>query len=424
MTGDEPLRRKLLAESQALLDHAAEEHRDLTPTESRRFDTLLAAAKRLEDPSVIPSAPDPVPPVPPDVSTDSQYLDMVRGQFRLTRMLAGAAGLPNVDWGLEKEVLEECAKRAGRSFQGYAVPMQVFEKRVVTTTLPTAGPGSNVIATDLLSGQFIDRLRAALRVRQLGATVLTGLVGNVAIPKLKGSATSAWVAENAGLSASDIQLEQVTLAPKHVGALTEYSRNMLMQASPDIEEILRNDFARTLAAAVDSAAIKGGGSNEPVGILATSGIGDVPGGAQGLAPTWANVIALTGAVEQADAGEGTGFLTNYKVTAKMRGTVRVGSTDSRMIMEERASLAGYPLVATSLVPSNITKGTQANCSALIFGDFSELLLGYWSELDVLVNPYETTAYTKGNVQIRAFVTCDVKLRHAASFAATQDLITT
>ncbi len=425
MSDPREVRRAALVASREILDRAAAGGRDrLSDFEQRAFDALLATAQHLEESVTTPAAPspDPVPPVTP--SLDPQYEDMVRYQFRLSTLIAGAAGLPGVDWGRERELSQETARRSGRSFQGYAVPLSVFEKRVVTTTLPTAGPGSNVIATDYLGLQYIDRLRAALRVRRLGATVLTGLVGNVAIPRLKASATSGWVAENAGLSASDVQLEQVTLAPKHVGALVEYSRNMLLQtSSPEVEELLRNDFAQILANAVDAAAIKGGDSNEPVGILATSGIGDVPTGAQGGPPTWANVIALPAAVEQADA-EGGGYLTNYKVTAKMRSTVRVSSTDSRMIQEERDTLAGYPIVATSLVPSNVTKGTQANCSSLIFGDFSQLLLGYWSELDILVNPYETTAYTKGNVQIRGFITCDVKLRHPLAFAATQDLTTT
>ena len=96
-----------------------------------------------------------------------------------------------------------------------------------------------------------------------------------------------------------------------------------------------------------------------------------------------------------------------------------------MIMEGRDTLAGYPLQASNNVPNTLVKGgSGAVCSALIFGDWSEVLIGLWSELDILVNPYESTAYTKGNVMIRAMVTCDVKLRHVASFAATQDLLTT
>lgn len=392
---------------------------DAHVTALRSLDTARAKETVIMPETVPPVVADPVPPVAPDT-----HLEHEMRSFSLRALLAGAAGLPGVDWGRERELSQETARRSGRTFEGYAVPMTVFEQRVVTTALPSGGPGSNIISTDYRPGEFIDRLRAALVIRRLGARVLSGLVGNVAIPRLKVSATGAWVAENAALSASDVEVEQVTLSPKHVGALTEYSRNMLMQSSPDIEELLRDDFAKVLARAIDAAAIKGGGSSEPVGILATSGIGDVAMGTNGGAPTWAKIIDLIAEVETVDA-TGQGFLTNFKVLKKARQTQKVTSTDSVMIMNDRDTLAGYPVVASSLVPSTLTKGTSSGvCSALIFGDFSDVLLGYWSELDVLVNPYESTAYTKGNVQIRAFATCDVKLRQPASFAAMKDLTTT
>jgi HK97 family phage major capsid protein/HK97 family phage prohead protease len=384
----------------------------------RSLEQARAATK--ETPVSMPIA-DPVPPVAP--SLDTQWQHEVRA-FSLRALLAGAAGLPNVEWGRERELSAEIAKRAGRPFQGFAVPLSVFEERVVTTTLPAPGPGSNIIATDLRGDQFIDRLRAALVIRRLGAIVLTGLVGNVALPRLKASATSYWFADNSPITASDVQLDQVTLSPKHVGTLTEFSRNMLLQSTPDIEEILRNDFAAVIARAIDTVAITGGGTNEPVGILATSGIGDVPVGTNGGPPTWALLNALTAVVEQADATP-SAFLSNFKVAAKLRGTVKLaGGTDSTMLLEGD-TLLGYPISFTSLVPSNLTKGTSTGvCSALIFGNFSDLLLGFWSELDVLVNPYESTAYPKGNVQVRAICTVDIGIRHAASFGAIKDLTTT
>ena len=93
-----------------------------------------------------------------------------------------------------------------------------------------------------------------------------------------------------------------------------------------------------------------------------------------------------------------------------------------MIMEDPGQLAGYPMASTNLVPSNLSKGTGNNLSALIFGNFNDLLLGYWSEFDLLVNPYESTAYAKGNVQVRGMLTMDVAVRHPESFAAITDLI--
>jgi HK97 family phage major capsid protein len=255
--------------------------------------------------------------------------------------------------------------------------------------------------------------------------MLTGLVGNVAIPRLKVSSAFAWVAENAAISAVDPQTEQVSLTPKHGGIIVEFSRNLLLQTSPDVESLLRMDMARSIATGIDKAAINGGGSNEPVGILATSGVTDLtPGSGNGTAPTWAIVLSFIQSVLDANA-EAQGFLTTNNMVKKMRGTVRVATTDSRMIQEEPNSLAGYPLRTSTNVPNNLVKGISgAVCSAMIFGDFSEVLIGVWSELDVLVNPYESTAYSKGNVQIRAMATLDVKLRHPLSFAIQKDFLTT
>src|SRR5581483_5716603 len=221
--------------------------------------------------------------------------------------------------------------------------------------------------------------------------------------------------------------EQITLTPRHCGAITEVSRNMILQSSPDVEQLLRDDFAKVLARAADRVAAVGGGTSEPTGILATTGISDVPGGAAGLAPTYDNIVALYAAVAEANAAEGSlGYLTNPKVVAKCATTLKsTADTSSNFILPSPGAgqLAGFPLGVTNLVPSNLVKGgSGAVCSALIFGNFSDLLIGFWSEFDLLVNPYESTAYSKGNVQVRGMLTADVALRHPKSLAATKDVL--
>ena len=148
----------------------------------------------------------------------------------------------------ERELSSEIARRAGRPFQGIAVPMSVFhrpiEKRVITSESNTAvSGGGELIGTDLMGGMYIDALRAALVIRALGATVLTGLRSNVDIPKLNTSATAGWIAENSAITPSDQDFTSVQLRPRHVGAITEFSRNLLLQSTPDIETLIRGDFA-------------------------------------------------------------------------------------------------------------------------------------------------------------------------------------
>lgn len=350
-------------------------------------------------------------------------LDAEMRSFSVVRAMAGAAGLA-VDWGREREIGAEVARRSGRTFQGICIPMAALsgpvEQRVITTALPAGGPGSNLVATNLLADQFIDRLRAALIIRKLGARILSGLSGNVAVPRLKGSASAGWVAENTALTASDQQVDQVTLSPKTAGALTEFSRLMLMQTTPDIEQLVRDDLAAILAQALDQAAISGPGTgNAPRGILNTTGIGSIALGANGAALAYDNVVDLMGQTQDANAEATSGFLGNYKVR---RAALKLKDTQNRPLGED-VVFQNTPRSFTTNVPSNLTKGTSSGvCSALIYGDFSQLLIGLWSELDILVNPYESTAYSKGNVQVRAMMTCDIAVRHAESFAAITDIL--
>jgi len=415
----------VVAQMRALLVTAETAKRELTAAEAAEFDRLKTEERGLADQAAraeaLLEAERRASGTP---AGGDRNFDAECRSFSLLRAIQ--AQLPNssVDAGREREVSQELARRSGRSAGGLFIPSQIFEERVFTTTNPAGGPGSNLVPTDHRADQYIDRLRDALIVRRLGATVLSGLTGNVDIPRLRASVAAAWVLENAALTANNPQVEKITLTPKHVGALTEYSRNMVQQTSPDIEALLRNDFAQILAAEVDRAAINGAGAaGVPRGILQTAGIGSVAMGANGGPIAWSSVIDLVGAVEIANA-QGAAFMTNARVTRNARRTVKVASTDSEMVMDAPAALAGYPVGVTNLVPSNLTKGTSVGvCSALIFGDFSQLLLGYWSEFDLLVNPYESAAYAKGNVQIRGMLTMDVAVRQPAAFAAIQDLTT-
>jgi HK97 family phage major capsid protein len=394
---------------------------DLTPEQRSRFDELKTDLGSLEEriarQSVLDDAERRMQGQPYG-GTGDRNLDRELRSVGILDVVRASLGSTDRSAGLARELSQEMEQRSGRRAQGMFWHMGA-EQRVLTTS------ATAILPTDHRPDLFIDRLRNRTRVRALGATVLTGLSGNVSIPRRTGSTTTGWVAENAALSASDPTFDAVTLSPKHAGAITEWSRNMIQQASPDVEQLARNDLSLQLAEALDTAAINGSGSsNQPLGVLGTSGIGSVAIGTNGGAITWASVVDLMGEVE-IDNAMGSGFLTNSKVVKSARKTLKVsGDAGAGFILEGSEQLAGYPLAVTNLVPSNLTKGTAEDvCSALIFGNWSDLLVGVWSELDILVNPYESTAYSKGNVQLRAMMTVDIAVRHAASFAVCQDLTT-
>lgn len=292
----------------------------------------------------------------------------------------------------------------------------------------TATAGGNVVATDLLGASFIDLLRNAMILDSMGITWLRDLNGNIAIPSQTGGATGYWVAENAAPTESQQTVGQVVMTPKTVGAFTDFSRRLLLQSSIDVEAFVRADLAATLGQMIQSAAINGSGaSNQPLGILNASGIGAVAGGTNGAAPTYDHMVDLESAVANANADAGNlAYLTNTKVRGKLRKTQEFAGTNGRPVWTSagrgEGEVLGYRAVTTNSVPSNLTKGTSSGvCSALIFGNWSELIIGMWGGLDIMLDPY--TGSTAGTKRVVALQDVDVALRRAASFAVMADALT-
>lgn len=306
-----------------------------------------------------------------------------------------------------------------RESRGIFVPADVL-KRDLNVTTTTAG--GHTVATNLLSGSFIDMLRNATEVFQR-ALQLTDLNGNVAIPRQTGGATAYWVAESGAPTESQAVFDQVTLSPKTVGAFTDFSRKLMLQSSLDVEAFVRRDLATTLALEVDRACINGSGSsNEPYGILNTTGIGDVAGGTNGAAPTWAHVVNLESALANANAAINRLFyITNSKVRGKLKQTEKASST--AQFVWDGTDVNGYQALVTNQVPSTLTKGSAiAVCSAIIFANLADLIVGLWGGLDLMVDPY--TGSTSGTVRVVALQDLDIAVRHALSFAAMKDALTT
>ena len=261
-----------IAEMRKLQTAADEASRDLSDNERQRFDTLetevRAINRRIEDKQRLDvlersAAATPLNGGTPDFERECRapglFLDAI----------AASAGWEGRDLGRVREISAEIARRTGRTPQGIFLPTEIFqraEQRVVIST--TSGAGA--IPTDHRGDQIVDALRASSVVNALGATVLSNLTGNVSIPAIDTGFTSGWVAENAAITPADWDINARTLTPKHVGALTEFSRNMILQADPSVDAMASRDAARALASALDAAALVGGGSPaEPSGIGAT-----------------------------------------------------------------------------------------------------------------------------------------------------------
>ena len=308
----------------------------------------------------------------------------------------------------EFEAAAEAAKRDGVDPQGLYIPTDVRRSWNMKRDMNT-GDDAAIIAEDFRGGDFIDVLRNASSVMQAGATMLSGLQGDVKIPKKTAASTAGWISTEGGASGeSEPTVGQVTMAPKVLGAHTDITRLMMQQSSLDVEALVRNDLATGIALTIDLGGLSGSGSSgQPTGVSNTSGI-NTPTNFAGVNPTFAEVVAMETAVAEDNALMGN---LAYILPASMYGALKTTVKDAgsgQFVVEPGGTMNGY----RAIVSNQVTAGD------LYFGNFSDLLIGMYGGLDITVDPY--TASTSGTVRIVALQTVDVAVRHAVSFAYNND----
>ncbi len=329
-----------------------------------------------------------------------------RQEVQQYSVLRAIRALVDKDWskaGFERECHNAILKRAGLSEaanNGFYVPYEVQTRDM---TVGTNANGGYLVGTQNMS--FIDMLRNRTVIGQLGATMLSGLQGNVTIPKLTAGGTAYWLSTEAtAITESQQTLGQLALTPRNVGAYTEVSRQLMMQSSPAADQMVMNDLTKVLGIAIDLAALEGSGaSGQPTGISATAGIGSVTG----------TTIAYSGVLEfQTDvAGSNAlasncAYVTTPAIASLLKQRVKVASTYSPIweggVLD--GTIDGFKAMST----------LQVTAASMVFGDFSNVVIGEWGMLELALNPYANFAAAISG--IRAIQTVDVGVRYAGSFS--------
>jgi HK97 family phage major capsid protein len=356
-------------------------------------------------------------------------------RFSIVRGLARLISNEPLD-GLEREIHEEGMKEArnsGLEIRGnFCIPTVALNhsQRDLTATGGTNGDQGGVTVPTTV-GPLIELLYAKMVLRSLGAQVLTGMPGNFSLPKVTAGSTAYHVGETTAPSESSPTFSSVPMSPNRLSTFVEISKQLIMQSNASVEAFVRNDLATALALGMEAGALTGTGANDqPTGLLHfsggvfASGITEVVGGTDGAAPSWANIVALETAVATLNADIGSlAYLTNPKVRGKMKATPKVSSTDSIMLWENNSSpVNGYRAEVTTQVPSTLDKGSSTGvASALLFGNWSDLVIAQWGGLDIAANPYSLDK--EGMVRITAATFYDSAVRRGASFAALRDVLT-
>ena len=395
-----------IAEMRTINDKAMNDNRDLDDGERGKFEALdketrsleeqigraekLAAYERLE------AAGEPV-------GGDGEMRRELRS-YSIAAAISGA--LSGRLTGREAEVHQELSKgreqRAGAGVH-LAVPTEVLLGETRSQTVNSGPAGGYTVATQLAA--VADRFRPALKVQSMGATIMANLTGFLDLPNLASSGGATWVGENGNATRTAAAFEKVSMGPKTITGEYRLSRRLMLQSGAAIEDLLRRDLGFLLAQGLDLAAINGGGTTDPLGILQTAGVGKETT-ETAFSDTTANLIS---ALEIDDVTGTAAFLTNPTV---MKATRKIKDNDDHVIPAAEL-FHGQRVEVSTQVPTTIGSGDDK--SALIYGQWGELVVGYWSAVDILLNPYHPDVASNGGALLHAFLDADVAVRRVEAF---------
>lgn len=327
--------------------------------------------------------------------------------------------------GLEAEMHQEAVRemaQLGHPVVGFGVPskilrmpkMTIHERADITTSTAPLVP-TNITG-------FIDALYAKLFCVEAGATVMSGLTGNVSIPRVDTAATAEWATEVNNASDAGSDTGPLNLTAKRLACYQDISKQLILQSEYNVEGMVRGLFITAMYVALENAILKGA-TNGPTGILGTSGIGLVVGGTNGVAPTLSHMLDLIKTISTANAEFGNlAFACSPKFRYKLQMTdVVSGQPDRVWAINSPNQLLGYKAYVTTTMPDNLDKGTSIGvCSAIIFANWQELIIAQFGGLDITVDPLSQAIANKVRVVLNSF--WDSGLKHPGSFAAMKDAL--
>lgn len=364
-------------------------------------------------------------------TADASRLGLSAKETRSFSIFRAANAIIDKNWsnaGFELECTKEIAKRLGRDVPDpmkFFVPSEVQERQVqyvpgaTLATGPYRAQHVDLLKRDLTAGSasgggytvatsnvsYIEMLRARAMAFAMGATPLPGQRDNITIPRQTATGSATWLANEAStISEVNQTFGQLSLSPKNVGAYTEISRQLLLQSNPSIEGIVTSDLAIVTALAVDTAVLAGSGAGgQPTGIINTAGIGAVTG----------TTLAFDDILEfQTDVAAANvkpvrgGYATTHAVAALCIQRVKYTNTASPLWEGNvwDGTMQGFPAMASN----------QMAAATMLFGDWSQVLVAEWGNLEIEVNPF--AAFSAGIVGIRAIYSMDCGLRYAGAFS--------
>lgn len=421
-------RGSLVKQAREILDLASTENRALTTDEQTKYDNIEKECDDLNgtiERELRQAARESQSPINLTQVEERDVRQFDIGKVLRSLMSGGNVALDGIEAEMVQEGIKE-ARSARIDATGIVLPQILCANREQRDLSVTGGTttqyGGALVQTNI--GGLLGDFYLSSKLEAAGALVLNGLVGNLDLPVYTKGTDPLKKTENEAAGASGGTFASLSLSPKRLPAYIPVSNQLIMQTPQALWAFISSELRLQMNGVKEKAFFHGTGTSEANGIAAKSGIGSVVGGTNGAAPTWAHIVKLWKEVAVDDADMGSlGYFTNSAVVAKLLQTAKVSSTDSRMIMDDLASmLLGFKVHSTNAISSTLTKGTASGtASAIFFGNAADYVVGYWGGVELEIVNDVTTAKAGQKVLV-ANTFYDGGVRRAKSFSAMLDAL--
>lgn len=276
--------------------------------------------------------------------------------------------------------------------------------------LQNSGTSGGFLVPEEQSRELVQYLRQMAKIRPNARVV--PIHGTMTMPVQTGGVTATYIGEMLDDNAQDLSFGQRRLTARKLRALVAVSNDLIRNASPEADTLVRDDLAGGLAEAEDLTFIRG------------TGVGDAPKGMRYWAASSAinNGTGTTAAAIEVD-------LINMaqRLVAAMKGQTRsprwfmpsrsfyklYGLRDSTSgnllfpeVREATPRLLGFPISVTDQIPVNLS-GSQTE---IYLVDMAEALLG--EEMGISIAVSDVAAYKDSSGTLQSAFSQDATILRA------------
>lgn len=312
-------------------------------------------------------------------------------EFRLIKAINEIANNRSVDETAQAVIKAgaEEMRKAGVSYGGQIqLPTSELRAAITVTT-----EGEDVVATEIYD--ILEPLRAKNVLVAAGAKFITGLVGDVQVPSMS-AGNVYWEGETAAAKDGGETFSAVKLSPKRLTAYVDISKQFLVQDSKSAEALIRQDIINAINSKLEATILgsAAGTGTQPAGIF--------NGATKVKIASFKDVCDMEAKIEDANVIGECKYVVSNKAKAALRNMAK--SAKSTELVMEGGAIDGTEVLNTSNVEEQ----------NVVYGDFSNLAIGQWGSIDLLVDPYTKA----GDGQVRLVVNAyfDAKVLRNGAFA--------